>query len=77
MRTILRESNLDLLGEVERLIAALKATPVVPELVPYHDHMVHACADLREQVCHNLRDLELGRDDILPEILSENPTPGP
>lgn len=72
MRTILRESNLDLLGEVERLIAALKATPVVPELAPYHDHMVRACADLHEQICHNLRDMELGRDDILPEeILSE------
>jgi len=72
MRTILRESNLDLLGEVERLIAALTDTPVVPELAVYRDHVVQACADIREQVRHNLHDLKLGRDDILPEeILSE------
>jgi len=71
MRTILHESNLDLLGEVERLIAALAATSVVPELAAYRDHVLHACNELREQICRNLRDLELGQDDILLEILSE------
>jgi len=72
MRTILQESNLDLLSEAERLITALTDTLVVPELVAYRDRVVQACTDMREQVHHNLRDLELGRDDILPEeILSE------
>ncbi len=71
MRAILRQSNLDLLGEAERLVAALSSTSVVPELAAYHDHMVRACTSLCEQVHRNLRDLELGRDDILPEILSE------
>jgi len=72
MRTILHESNLDLLGEVERLIAALTEAPVIPELAVYRDRVVQACADIREQVRHNLRNLEFGREDILPEeILSE------
>ena len=72
IRTVLLESNLDLLGEIERLVAALADTPVVPELAAYRERVVQACADIREQVRHNLHNLELGRDDILPEeILSE------
>lgn len=71
MRMILHESNLDLLGEAERLVTALSSTSVVPELRLYHDYMVRACTSLCEQARRNLRDLELGRDEILPEILSE------
>ena len=71
MRTILRESNFDLLSEAERLVAALSSISVVPELAAYHGHMVRACTSLCEQVHRNLRDLDLGQDDILPEILSE------
>jgi len=71
MRTILRESNLDLLNEVERLISALTATPVMPELAAYHKHIVRACTEIGEQIRRNLRDLELGRDDVLPDILSD------
>jgi hypothetical protein len=71
VRTILREANLDLLGEIERLLAALVSITVVPELAAYRDQVARACVDLQGQIHRNLRDLELGRDDILPGILSE------
>ena len=58
-------------SEVERLIAVLTPALVVPELAAYRDHVLDACTDLRLQIDHRLRDLELGQDGILPEILSE------
>ena len=71
MRNILLDSNTDLCHEVERLVARLTDTTVIPELAGYHDRVLRACMDIREQVLGNLQKLELGRDDIIPEILSE------
>ncbi len=71
MRTILRDGSLDMRAELERLIAALQATPVVPELAAYRDRVVQACLDMQGQIDGILHNLNLERDDLLPEILSE------
>lgn len=71
MRAILRESNDCLLGEVERLERALATASPAAELLPYYKWVVTTCAALRQQVLDNFGDLDLNRDDILPDILSK------
>jgi hypothetical protein len=71
MRALLRDSNLDLIGELERLDAVLSHATVAPELAPYRGRLVSACAGLYQQALRNLADLELQLDQVLPVILSE------
>jgi hypothetical protein len=71
MRGILTQSNLDLLREIARLESALSSVSVLPELSAYHERISKVCEALRKQGHQNLRDLNLDRDEILPDILSE------
>ncbi len=71
MRDILRQSNLDLLREITRLNSALTTLSAPAELSVYQCWMTEACCTLRQRTLQNLRDLELDRDDILDDILSE------
>ncbi len=74
MREILRQNNLDLLKEIGRLELALSSASILPELSAYRDRISRACEAFRKQAHQNLRDLDLGKDEILPDILSETQT---
>ncbi len=71
MREILRQSNLDLLREIDRLELALSSVSVLPELSAYHERISKVCEAFRKQGHQNLHDLNLNKDEILPDILSE------
>lgn len=73
MRAILRQNNVDLLCEVERLGEALRdaADGVPPELVSFYEWVVEQCDAFREAVRENLRYLDMDQDTILPDVLSE------
>lgn len=71
MRDLLRQSNLDLLREIDRLKSALSSASVLPELSAYYEWICQACTRFREQGRRNLEDLDLNKDEILPDILSE------
>jgi hypothetical protein len=71
MRDILCQSNLDLLREIARLSSALATLSAPAEISTYQYWMTEACSSLRRRILQNLRDLELNRDDILNDILSE------
>lgn len=72
MRDILRQNNTDLLCEIrllrERLEVAASAIP--SELQPFHDWIMSFCNHLQATALQNLGDLNLGRDSILPDVLS-------
>lgn len=71
MRALLRRSNQALLGEVDKLESALSSASVLPELSAYDKWIGEVCAHVREQGFQNLQDLDRGRDEILPDVLSE------
>ena len=71
MREILKQNNLDLLREIARLESAISSVSVLPELSAYHEWISRVCEALRKQGHQNLSDLDLNRDEILPDILSE------
>ena len=71
MRDILRRSNLGLLREVDQLRCALSSASVLPGLSPYYEWMRQAFSYFSTQVHQNLEDLRLGKDEILPDVLSE------
>ncbi|MFQ5812607.1 MAG: hypothetical protein ACE5I2_05380, partial [Anaerolineae bacterium] len=70
MREILRQSNLDLLREINRLELALSSVSVLPDLFAYRKRISKVCEVLREQGRQNLHDLNLYKDEILSDILS-------
>ena len=69
--SILRQSNLDLLREINRLSSVLSTVSVPTELAAYQARVSEACSDLRGLVLQNLQYLDLNRDDILDDILSQ------
>lgn len=73
MRDILRQNNADLLREIallrERLEKAASAIP--PELQPFQGWIISFCDKLQATALQNLRNLNLGIDSILPNILSD------
>ena len=72
MRTVLRQSNYDLLREVTQLQEVLRSTSgtLPSELEPYYDWAAATCGEFHRHVTRNLRDLGLGQDSILPELMS-------
>jgi len=70
MREILRQSNVDLLREIARLELVLSSVSVLPELSAYHEQISKVCEVLHKQGRQNLHDLDLNKDEILPDILS-------
>jgi hypothetical protein len=73
LRNILRQSNADLLCDIERLGEALReaAGAIPPELIPFYEWVTIQCDAFREAVMENLRYLELNYDPILPDVLSK------
>lgn len=69
--SILRQSNLDLLREINRLSSVLSTVSVPTELAAYQARVSEACSDLRRLILQNLQYLDLNRDDILDDILSQ------
>lgn len=59
--------------DVERLGETLRqaADVVPPELLPFYEWVTNRCDSFREAVEENLRYLDLGVDEILPDVLSE------
>ena len=72
MRAILQENNADLLREISLLRENLeKAASAIPlELKPFHHWIIIFCDRLQSMALQNLGDLNIGRDNILPYILS-------
>jgi len=72
LRDILRQNNADLLREIELLRERLeKAASAIPaEVKPCHEWIISFCAQLQATARQNLEDLNLGKDSILPYILS-------
>ncbi len=72
MRDILRHSNRDLVRDIEYLRETLQnqkgSIPI--ELDIYNDWVTSQLNDFHRSVARNILDLNSGRDDILPEILS-------
>jgi hypothetical protein len=78
MRAILRQSNLDLLREIEQLRAILQnrfkpmdATTLVPELAPFYEALVQACDQMHQRAVAAMSNLDFGQEDILNDVLSE------
>lgn len=72
MRNILRHSNLELLREIQYLRETLldKSSSVPPELDIYCNWVLDQINDYYELVTRNIQDLDSGRGEILPEVLS-------
>lgn len=74
MRNILRESNVALSNEIERLLDALREAKItIPEeLRRYHDDITILCELCWQQITRNVEylDLELDDPDFLQDILS-------
>jgi len=72
MHDILRQSNADLLREIERLGEVLHhiAKSVPGELDIYYGWALKTCDQFRQQVMQNLQDLDLGQADTLSDIFS-------
>jgi hypothetical protein len=84
MKDILRQSNLDLLREINQVVTELSSfRPGLKELSPYYNWALSYGVSLRQQVVQNLHDLEVIRDvelsrdfglstnEIFGDILSE------
>ena len=71
MQDILRQSNFDLLREIARLSSVLTTISAPTELSAYQYWMTGACSSFRQRALQNLRDLELNREEILNDVLSE------
>jgi hypothetical protein len=73
LQDILRQNNADLLREIRLLRECLEeaATALPPELQPFQNWIISFCDQLQATALQNLRDLNLGIDSILGNILSE------
>ncbi len=73
MRNILRQSNADLLCDIDRLGERLRqaATAVPPELMPFYEWVTNQCDAFREAVKEHLHYLDLNQASILPDVLSK------
>jgi hypothetical protein len=73
LQDILRQNNADLLREIRLLRERLEeaATALPPELQPFQNWIISFCDQLQATALQNLRDLNLGIDSILGNILSE------
>lgn len=71
VRTILEERNRRLLQDVRTLIQLVQTAHVPAELLPYRNRVEEFCHQAMMQVEQNLTRLALGRDDILPDIMSD------
>ena len=74
MWDVLRDNNLDLLRQVDRLQEDLEgiSSSLLTELRAYYEWAVEAVGACGLQARQNLEDLELRRDEILPDILSSS-----
>lgn len=72
MRDILEQSNTSLMYGIEQLRVALRdaASSIPRELDKYYDWAVAFCDLLYQRVKQNLQDLNLGQDNIIPDIRS-------
>ena len=73
MQNILRQSNADLLCDIDRLGEKLReaAVAIPPELLPFYEWVTDQCKAFREAVTEHLRYLDLNNPLILPDVLSE------
>lgn len=70
MRQQLQRRNLDILGDIEIVIQAIKGTYTPDVLLPYKAQLLTVAEQLRLLVQQNLRYLQLGQVNILDDILS-------
>lgn len=70
MQAFLTQRNQELLNNVEVLIGSIRLAQVPPELEPYKEHILQSCKWLHDKINLQISYLELGREDILNDILS-------
>jgi hypothetical protein len=70
MRRHLEEANHDLLYQIEVAQELIGSTTVPGVLTPYVGRLLQMCAVLRQQALHNLKILDYGVDDTLPDVLA-------
>ena len=72
MQDLLKQNNIALRYEIEKLQHSLSdAIPNIPEeLKPYADWVTNECKNFHQTVLQNIRDLELGQENLLKDILS-------
>lgn len=70
MHQILKARNLELLHDLEQLVRALQAAGVSRESAAYKERILSVCTQLQDTASRNLRDLALGQDQILEDVLS-------
>ena len=71
MREILRQNCFDLLNESVLLTEIISDLKVTEELEKFHQWTLNYCEYFIENAKSNLRDIDLGQDEILPDLLSE------
>ncbi|NPV89971.1 MAG: hypothetical protein HPY50_04250 [Firmicutes bacterium] len=70
MHTILLSRNYSLLNQILDLKSVIKAATILPELEHYRSSIYNACITLCGVVERNIKDLSLGNDSIIEDILS-------
>jgi hypothetical protein len=70
LQTMLELRNRQLLQDVERLLQEIDRSPCSGEIVPYATRIRALCILLKQQILRNLKDLSLGQDTILEDVLS-------
>lgn len=72
MKDILKQNNIALCYEIEKLQRSLRDAQVnIPEeLKPYAEWIINECENFHRSVLQNIRYLEFGQEDILKNILS-------
>ena len=72
MQNLLKQNNIALCYEIEKLQHSLSNARVKTpeELKPYTDWVTNECENVHQIILQNIRDLELGQENLLKDILS-------
>ena len=72
MQNLLKQNNVALCYEIEKLQHSLSdaRVKISEELKPYTDWVTNECENVHQIILQNIRDLELGQENLLKDILS-------
>ena len=72
MQDLLKQNNIALRSDIEQLQRILneERNKIPTELNAYSDWVTNRCENIHQRVLQNLKDLDLGQEDVLKDILS-------